>query len=76
MLFRVADIKILEGCISYVRKILKEGGVYLFSSRYKEDVHNELTISIDKYVTGYYYAQKMHNLNRGGNAIEVSINAL
>jgi len=54
MSFRIAAIKILDGCEPYVRKKLKEGKVYLFSSRYKEDKHNELTLGLNREVVTHH----------------------
>lgn len=76
MSFRIAAIKILDGCEPYVRKKLKEGKVYLFSSRYKEDKHNELTLGLNKEVTGNFFAQTMYNIDREAGALEVSVNAI
>ena len=76
MSFRIAAIKILDGCEPYVRKKLKEGKVYLFSSRYKEDKHNELTLGLNREVTGNFFAQTMYNIDREAGALEVSVNAI
>ncbi len=46
MSFGIAGIKILRECAPYIRKRLKEGEVYLLSSRYKADESNELLLSI------------------------------
>ena len=51
MSFRIAGIKNLHDCTPYVRKILKENEVYLFSSRYNVSSWNELTLSFNKDVT-------------------------
>lgn len=76
MSFRIAAIKILDGCEPYVRKKLKEGNVYLFSSRYKEDKHNELTLGLNREVTENFFAQTMYNIDREAGALEVSVNAI
>ena len=76
MSFRIAAIKILDGCEPYVRKKLKEGKAYLFSSRYKEDKHNELTLGLNREVTGNFFAQTMYNIDREAGALEVSVNAI
>ena len=76
MSFRIAAIKILDGCEPYVRKKLKEGKVYLFSSRYKEDKHNELTLGLNREVKGNFFAQTMYNIDREAGALEVSVNAI
>lgn len=76
MSFRIAAIKILDGCEPYVRKKLKEGKVYLFSSRYKEDKHNELTLGLNREVAGNFFAQTMYNIDREVGALEVSVNAI
>lgn len=34
MSFQIAGIKILPNCTPYIRKVLKEGEVYLLSSKY------------------------------------------
>ena len=76
MSFRIAAIKILDGCEPYVRKKLKEGKVYLFSSRYKEDKHNELTLGLNREVVGNIFAQTMYNIEREVGALKVSVNAI
>lgn len=76
MSFRIAAIKILDGCEPYVRKKLKEGKVYLFSSRYVEDKYNELTLGLNREVTGNLYAQTMYNIDREVGALDVSVNAI
>lgn len=76
MSFRIAAIKILDGCEPYVRKKLKEGKVYLFSSRYKEDKHNELTLGLNREVVGNIFAQTMYNIDREVGALKVSVNAI
>ena len=74
--FRIAAIKILDGCEPYVRKKLKEEKVYLFSSRYVEDKYNELTLGLNREVTGNFFAQTMYNIDRVVGALEVSVNAI
>lgn len=76
MSFRIAAIKILDGCEPYVRKKLKEGKVYLFSSRYIEDKINELILSFNREITENLFAQTMYNIDRGAGALEVSVNAI
>ena len=76
MPFRIAAIKILDGCEPFVRKKLKEGEVYLFSSRYVEDKYDELTLGLNREVTGNLYAQTMYNIDREAGALEVSVNAI
>lgn len=50
--------------------------MYLFSSRYKEDKHNELTLGLNREVTGNFFAQTMYNIDREAGALEVSVNAI
>jgi energy-coupling factor transporter ATP-binding protein EcfA2 len=76
MSFRIAAIKVLDGCKPYVRKKLKEGNVYLFSSRYIEDKYNALTLEFNREVTGNFFAESMYNINRSAGVLEVSINAI
>ena len=76
MSFRIAAIKILDGCEPYVRKKLKEGNVYLFSSRYIENKYNALTLEFNREVTGNFFAESMYNINRSAGVLEVSVNAI
>ena len=76
MSFRIAGIKILRDCKPYVRKILKENEVYLFSSRYYEDPWNELTLSLNREVMGNLYYQTMYDIQRDSGTLEVSVNAI
>lgn len=50
--------------------------MYLFSSRYIEDIYNELSLSINRKVTNNNFAQTMYNINTGEGTLEVSVNAI
>lgn len=76
MSFRIAGIKILRDCKPYVRKILKENEVFLFSSRYYEDPWNELTLSLNREVMGNLYYQTLYDIQRNSGTLEVSVNAI
>lgn len=76
MSFRIAGIKILRDCKPYVRKILKENEVFLFSSRYYEDPWNELTLSLNREVMGNLYYQTLYDIQRDSGTLEVSVNAI
>ena len=76
MAFRIAGIKILKDCASYIRKVLKEDEVYLFSSRYEKDLHNELILLLNQNVTENLFAQTMYNVDKESSTLEVTINAM
>lgn len=48
----------------------------MFSSRYVEDKYDELTLGLNREVTGNLYAQTMYNIDREAGALEVSVNAI
>ena len=76
MAFRIAGIKILNDCASYIRKVLKEGEMYLFSSRYEKDVHNELKLLFNQEASSNLFAQTMYNVNQEFNTLEIRVNAI
>lgn len=76
MSFRIAGIKILHDCKPYVRKILKENEVYLFSSRYNVTPWNELTLSFNRNIMENLYYQMMYDIQRDTGTLEVSVNAI
>ena len=76
MSFRIAGIKILDGCESCVRKKLKVGRVFLFSSRYEEDKDDELMLVINGGAKENSYAQRLYNIARMESTLEVSVNAI
>ena len=77
MSFRIAGIKILPGCASYIRKRLKEGEVYLLSSKYEVDEGNELLLHIKREDDKSIIFHNFYDIKReNGSSIEVSINAI
>lgn len=77
MSFGIAGIKILRECAPYIRKRLKEGEVYLLSSRYKADESNELLLSIIRKDDKSFFAGGLYDVQReSGSSIEVTINAI
>ncbi len=76
MSFRIAGIKILPNCAPYIRKVLKEGEVYLFSSRYKINLMDELSLSFDQAISDNLFAQWMYNVNQDSHTLEVTVNAI
>lgn len=74
MSYQIAGIKILLGCKPHVRKVLKEGELYLFSSKYKRDTENELLLTI---VEGpNTCARSLYDITTSSHSIEVSVSAI
>ncbi len=77
MSFGIVGIKILKDCAPYIRKRLKEGEVYLLSSKYEIDKSNEHLVCIKRDCNNNSFAQKLYDIPReSGSSIEVTINAI
>ena len=74
MSFQIAGIKILPGCEPSIRKVLKDGELYLFSNRYSADIENELILN-DKGEENSC-ATSLYDVVWGTHSIQVSVNAI
>lgn len=75
MSFRFAGVRVLEGCAPHIRKVLKQGELYLLSSRYKSssDV-NSLSFRQNQGLN--ITANTLYNINNERCSVEISINAI
>lgn len=74
MSYQIAGIKILSGCESRVRKVLKEEEVYLFSSRFERNSENELLLTIVDGANSC--ARSLYDITTSFHSIEVSVSAI
>ena len=76
MSFRVAGLKILQGCAPYIRKRLKEGELYLFSSRYVKNAENELILSLNRGEERNLFADSLYDIQSDTHPIEITVSAI
>lgn len=74
MSFQIAGIKILPGCEPSIRKVLKGGELYLFSTRYSADTENELILNVKGEENSC--ATSLYDVLWGTHSIQVSVNAI